>query len=101
MTHPNARKTHCLRGHSFSTRNTYLTPRGARVCRTCHRERLHGLTSDRHLDRVELDPKAVARLVDAFLDGVSRPALAGRFGIPIVDVSRYLRQIKTQPEAAL
>lgn len=32
----NARKTHCLRGHSFDEANTYITPkRGRRHCRAC------------------------------------------------------------------
>lgn len=33
----NARKTHCLRGHPFNEANTYMTPRGGRVCRACYR----------------------------------------------------------------
>lgn len=35
----NARKTHCPRGHEYSEANTYRRPSGARVCRTCARER--------------------------------------------------------------
>jgi hypothetical protein len=32
----NARKTHCKRGHEFTTENTYIVPSsGGRVCRTC------------------------------------------------------------------
>lgn len=31
-------KTHCLRGHAFDTKNTYLY-RGERKCRACRRER--------------------------------------------------------------
>lgn len=34
----NYRKTHCIRGHEFTDENTYVTKRGARSCRTCHRE---------------------------------------------------------------
>ena len=34
-THNNASKTHCLRGHEFNEVNTYIAPKGARVCRTC------------------------------------------------------------------
>lgn len=30
-----AAKTRCKRGHEFSAENTYRTPRGHRVCRTC------------------------------------------------------------------
>lgn len=32
-------KTHCIHGHEFTQANTYLTSRGHRSCRTCHRER--------------------------------------------------------------
>lgn len=31
----NAAKTHCLRGHEFTTDNTYVDPQGGRQCRTC------------------------------------------------------------------
>lgn len=31
------RPTACPRGHSYSPENTYVTPKGARVCRTCAR----------------------------------------------------------------
>lgn len=37
----NARKTHCKRGHPFVSDNTYISPRGARDCRICKRERYH------------------------------------------------------------
>lgn len=30
-------RTHCKHGHELSEENTYLNPRGARVCRTCMR----------------------------------------------------------------
>jgi WhiB family redox-sensing transcriptional regulator len=36
--HPQARKTHCKRGHRFTVENTYYTPDGHRRCRTCLRE---------------------------------------------------------------
>src|SRR5512132_3445452 len=36
--HPQARKTHCKRGHQFTAENTYYTPDGHRSCRTCLRE---------------------------------------------------------------
>lgn len=29
------RKTHCQRGHSYSGRNLYVSPRGDRQCRSC------------------------------------------------------------------
>ena len=35
---PNARKTHCKRGHPFSPENTYVYP-GERHCKTCVAER--------------------------------------------------------------
>jgi hypothetical protein len=31
----NARKTHCIRGHAFSTENTRIVPNGYRVSRRC------------------------------------------------------------------
>lgn len=34
-----ARKTHCPRGHEYSTENTWRTLSGFRHCRTCHRIR--------------------------------------------------------------
>lgn len=46
-------KTHCKQGHVFSKENTYVDPRGKRVCRTCNRisnsqyyqrKKLEGLT---------------------------------------------------------
>ena len=33
----NARKTHCDRGHEFTTENTRLMPGGGRQCRECNR----------------------------------------------------------------
>lgn len=38
----NARKTHCLRGHEFTTENTYITKKGQRYCRECLRFRKRG-----------------------------------------------------------
>jgi hypothetical protein len=35
----NAQKTHCKRGHLFSTENTRITAKGARACRVCDRIR--------------------------------------------------------------
>jgi len=34
----NARKTHCPAGHIYDEENTYVTGRGYRNCRACHRE---------------------------------------------------------------
>lgn len=33
----NARKTHCLRGHPFNAKNTYVRTDGHRTCRPCQR----------------------------------------------------------------
>lgn len=38
-THHWAKKTHCLRGHSYSGDNLYITPRGGRHCLSCRRLR--------------------------------------------------------------
>lgn len=35
----NARKPACIHGHPFDETNTYVTPQGARQCKTCNRER--------------------------------------------------------------
>lgn len=32
-------KTHCPGGHAYSAENTYVSPKGSRICRTCARER--------------------------------------------------------------
>lgn len=34
-----AKATHCSNGHAFDKANTYVTPAGARQCRTCRRNR--------------------------------------------------------------
>jgi len=34
-----ARATVCIAGHAFDSANTYRTPRGVRMCRTCKRRR--------------------------------------------------------------
>lgn len=35
----NARKTHCKRGHEFTTENTRVNVNGARICRACESEK--------------------------------------------------------------
>lgn len=37
--HNNAKKTHCPQGHEYTPENTYRRSNGARMCRTCHRDR--------------------------------------------------------------
>ncbi|MER6331836.1 HNH endonuclease signature motif containing protein [Streptomyces sp. NPDC001034] len=32
-------KTHCPSGHAYSAENTYVSPKGSRICRACARER--------------------------------------------------------------
>lgn len=38
-THHHVRKTHCPRGHVYNSANTYLHPKGSRICRECKRIR--------------------------------------------------------------
>lgn len=38
-THYQASKTHCPRGHEYTSANTYTSPRGSRFCRECRRIR--------------------------------------------------------------
>ena len=41
--------THCKWGHAFTPDNTYVTPKGFRICRICARERLERFRSkNRH-----------------------------------------------------
>lgn len=44
----NSRKTHCKHGHEFSYENTYMTPTGARQCRTCRNRRHREMRRRRH-----------------------------------------------------
>lgn len=34
----NKKKTHCIKGHPFDAKNTYITKTGSRSCRTCQRD---------------------------------------------------------------
>jgi hypothetical protein len=38
-THHHVRKTHCPAGHEYTPENTYMHPRGLRICRECKRQR--------------------------------------------------------------
>lgn len=31
----NSRKTHCKRGHEFTSENTHMSPQGRRICKAC------------------------------------------------------------------
>jgi hypothetical protein len=42
----NARKTHCKRGHEFTSENTRVTANGNRVCRACQREGMRFLREE-------------------------------------------------------
>lgn len=47
--HRNSRKGRCPQGHEYTPENTYVTPYGARQCRTCRRVRVRE-TFERHGD---------------------------------------------------
>lgn len=44
--HPNSLQTECKHGHPFDEANTYVTKRGARMCRACNR-----IAQQRYADR--------------------------------------------------
>lgn len=35
ITHPKGLETHCPRGHEYDETNTYINPKGTKVCRIC------------------------------------------------------------------
>lgn len=43
-----AAKTHCPRGHEYTTENTYIDKRGSRNCRACRRSGPSGYCSNGH-----------------------------------------------------
>ena len=45
----NARKTHCIRGHLFDEKNTYITKDGTRKCRKCKNEWFRRFRANRKL----------------------------------------------------
>lgn len=95
----NGNKTHCKRGHEFSTANTYVNPGGGRTCRRCHAMRCRdrrlgfrqsiGMPDD---ERPSLDPKAIRRLRDAVADGVALDDLSARFGVDRRTIRAYLQE---------
>lgn len=38
-----AAKTHCPEGHEYSAENTYVNPKGSRICRECARQAVRAL----------------------------------------------------------
>lgn len=52
----NRLKTHCPAGHAYSPENTYVNPKGSRICRACARER------DRQPHRHPTNRRRIARL---------------------------------------
>lgn len=48
----NAAKTHCIRGHPYSSENTYTCPRNRRYCIACKRTYLIQWRAERKLKRV-------------------------------------------------
>jgi HNH endonuclease len=45
VTARNAAKTHCIRGHEFTSENTVIYERNCRRCRTCFREHMRRVLS--------------------------------------------------------
>ena len=39
INHHNSKKTHCLNDHEFNKENTYISGKGSRECRVCHKNR--------------------------------------------------------------
>lgn len=94
MKNANAKKTHCVRGHLFDEKNTRLAKNGQRVCRACTSQHARAAAELRRAPESELDSKAVARLRDAWRDGVRIEDLSGRFGIGRFVVAELVRGVK-------
>ena len=50
-----ARATHCVNGHEFTSRNTYVDPKsGRRTCRECRNARMRRYNARKKLERAKL-----------------------------------------------
>jgi hypothetical protein len=63
----NAAKTHCPKNHPYTEENTYRSPSGRRICRTCQRERHLQRSRDKAASRssVNLSDPCVAAILQA------------------------------------
>jgi hypothetical protein len=55
-----AQKTHCIRGHEFTEKNTYIKVNGTRCCRACRNERTK--TPENRAKHAEVERRRRARL---------------------------------------
>lgn len=55
-----ATRTHCIRGHEFTERNTYIKSNGTRCCRACRNERTK--TPENRAKHAEVERRRRARL---------------------------------------
>lgn len=72
----NRDKTHCKRGHEYTPANTYLMPRGGRMCRACTVELRRNNAAVRKAEREESVPRR-----PLFGDAAMRAWLARRPGL--------------------